>query len=286
MTKTDPNKTKTFTLLQSLPPDVISHVLDYMTGAEVCRLVKLDSRKIGDCVTLKHVTANHNRVDHDLIGFIRRSGRDFHVPSNQRLLRIISCLRNNRSHHLPVLCDLCHTKETFYFCSYWGLLKCEACMKYHEQHDEYEIERFPGTTHPTPVANNLDCRKKGPRKYFVRWGGDTLAKFAPLLSTGRLATHGGRWPPDFETICVLETTAFDPYTNEPCGPLITHKDIDEMDNCYSQKCIDALVASLDVNEDRMMQLMCLADGLEKEKKRRIAESQKASQLTWDLHNIV
>jgi hypothetical protein len=49
-------------------------------------------------------------------------------------------------------------------------------------------------------------------------------------------------------MCVLAEPAFDPYTNEPCGPLITHKDIDEIDNCYSQKSIDALVASLDVND--------------------------------------
>jgi hypothetical protein len=158
------------------------------------------------------------------------------------------------------LCDLCHTKEAYQFCWYWGLLKCEACLNYHEQHDEYEIERFPGTTHPW-VTGHVISRKKGPRKYFVRWAGDTLAKFVPFLSTGRLATHGGWASKTFHTICVLAEPAFDPYTSEPCGPLITHKDIDEMDNCYSQKCIDALVASLDVNEDRMMQLMCLADGL-------------------------
>jgi hypothetical protein len=142
-------------------------------------------------------------------------------------------------------------------------------VKYHEQHDEYEIERFPGTTHPL-VANHPERRKKGPRKYFVRWAGDTLAKFDPFLRTGRLATHGGIMS-NFQTICVLAEPAFDPYTNEPCGPLITHKDIDEMDNCYSQKSIDALVASLDVNEDRMMQLMCLADGLEETKRRAASE---------------
>jgi hypothetical protein len=258
-------------MLQSLPPEIISHVLDYMTIAEACRLVKIDPRTIGDCVTLNHVVAKCNdgntmhSCDRRIIGPIERSGRDFHAPSNQRLLRIISVLK----HDEPVLCDLCHTKEATYFCWYWGLIKCHECMNYHEQWYEYEIERFG-----CAAENKLSPRKKGPRKYFVNWAGDKLffdTKLWPLLSTGRLVTHGSGpgFIDDFRTICVLAEPAFDPYTREPCGPLITHKEIDQMDDWCSQTSIDALVAAVDanVNEDRTMQLMRLADELKRTARR-------------------
>jgi hypothetical protein len=69
-------------MLQSLPPEIISHVLDYMTIAEACRLVKIDPRTIGDCVTLNHVVAKYNdgntmhSCDRRIIEPIKRSGRD------------------------------------------------------------------------------------------------------------------------------------------------------------------------------------------------------------------
>lgn len=248
---------KSFPLLRALPPDALSSILNFMTLTEIHNLVKLDPQTIGECVTLQHVAKNcvvDGGLD-SLLQFLRRCGKDFHVPSNQRLIRILYEYHNTEKP--GVLCDLCHTMGNTWFCWYWGLLKCNACCDSHEQHFEYEIESVPGTTHPLASKG---C--SGAHKYFVPWAKPTLAKFSPLLHTGRLATHGGCEIDDFGTMCVLAEPAFDPYTSEPCGPLITYEDIDEMDDCSSPETIDALLASLDVNEDRMRQLMCLADELE------------------------
>ena len=159
----------------------------------------------------------------------------------------------------------------YIFCFYWGLMKCQACCKYHEQHDEYEIERFPGPTHPK-IARGWP-REEGSRKYFVRWAGDTVSQFEPLLKTSRLAQHGGCYPPGFRTLCVLAEPTFDPYFGEPCGPLISHKDIDAMDSYCSPKSINTLLASVDlaVDQERVAEVMRLADELCEKRDRAIAK---------------
>lgn len=233
--------------LQLLPPRICSHVLDYMTGDEIFQLVKLDPWYIGkQCVTLEHVAKFDAVYGGNFIEYLRRCGKDMHVPSNQRLLRLASSRFSQHENH-SMLCDLCHANDSLWFCWYWGLMKCRACSDYHEQHDEYEIERFPGIHHPWRQFS----LKKGPRKYFVRWAGkELLARFEPVLSTRRLATHGGWASADFHTICVLENPATDPYTGEPCGPLMTHQDIDEkLDKDLSPNSIKSLVASLDLIKD-------------------------------------
>lgn len=95
--------------LQELPPAVISHAMDYLTCAEACPLTMLDSCEIGACLTFHHITNwFHEEI---IIGALRRSGHDFHTPSNQRIIRIIAA--NNEE--VSVLCDLCHAADTTYF---------------------------------------------------------------------------------------------------------------------------------------------------------------------------
>lgn len=267
----DDKSNREFRMLQSLATEICSHVLDYMTGDEIVQLVQLAPESgIGKhCVTLEHV--GKFLPQERVINYIRRSGVDLHVPSNQRLLRIAAAVNHRGGNQL---CDLCHTNnESVYFCWYWGLMKCRECAAYHEQHDEWEIERFPGIHHPWVSASSGRDLKKGPRKYFVRWAGrELLTKFEPVLRTRRLATHGGSVG-NFTTICVLAAPAFDPYTGEPCGPLMTHQDIDEqLDDELSPHSIQSLVASLDLNRNESRLNELIRFGEDEEQKRRYAES--------------
>ena len=149
-----------------------------------------------------------------------------------------------------LLCDLCHTNDengAVYFRGCWGLFVCRACA----------CGGGGGEHH----SNDGQLRKH----CFIHWEGKLLlSTLKPIWTSRRLACEILHKRP-VPSIRVLARPAFDPYTGERCGPLITQQELDEkMDQelLSPTEALQALVASLDGNREeqrRRIELRKFAD---------------------------
>lgn len=219
----------------------------------------------------------HWGCDTDYLYAQSRFGKSVHVPSNQRLLRI---LFNDLLSDMNV-CDTCQKKQacndggggggigaiTYYY--WWGLFLCPQCAKFANQFSQFDSDCGHRNInlgddddddsssqqlqhYEPPAADSTSSRgfshghhyhnhqkrggierirgidrRSGERQYFVRWTGDALVNFETIISSNRLAWSGGKHE-DFIAKCVLSQPVFDPYTKEPCGPIITQESVDKM----------------------------------------------------------
>lgn len=216
--------TRSFPLC-ALHTDTCAHVLSFFSCRDLYHFAMVAPPRLRSAFTLEHTLREVQK------GSSFRSwkfGYAIHMPSNHRLLRILFHEpTNGNDTKSRDICELCWQRRSTSYEVVWGLFICQPCRRNYWRSAD---SKFNGEGDASASSNPIDRRRHGlTPQYFVRWTGDTLSKYTPIHKSGRLVYYNDYGWNLMGDNYILIKPVFDPYTNEPCGPIVTQQAIDKME---------------------------------------------------------